>query len=160
MPRSWGRRAVSMIPSLQLSGIQSPGRPSWLLAVPPLWRHFLVSFVTTKHHPTVLVSFLLNPTAFHISEGKLSVGRMHIIFSQTSYMEENILNLVNRALLLLKMANDIESCQSFLAGAGLLEQNSSANKTPPLIIRPGLVTAHYIILEKIPHFSGLQFSLI
>lgn len=81
MPRSWGRRAVSMIPSLQLSGIQNPGRPSWLLAVPPLWRHFLVLFVTTKHHPIVLVSFLLNPTAFHISEGKLSVGKMNIIFS-------------------------------------------------------------------------------
>ena len=159
MSRSWERRAVSMIPRLQLSGTQSPGRPSWLLAVAPLWRHFLVLFVATKNHPRVFVSFLLNPTAFHISEGNLSVGRVKIIFSQTSYMEENILNLVNRALLLLKMANDTESCQSFLAGAGLLEWNSLANKTPFLIICPGLVATQYIILE-IPHFSGPQFSLI
>lgn len=81
MSRSWERRAVSIIPRLQLSGTQSPGRPSWLLAVAPLWRHFLVLFVATKNHARVFVSFLLNPTAFHISEGKLSVGRVKIIFS-------------------------------------------------------------------------------
>lgn len=52
------------------SRIQSPGRPLgcwlWLL-------YGVISlFVATKNHPTVFVPFLPNPTAFHISEGKLS----------------------------------------------------------------------------------------
>ena len=75
-------------------------------------------------------------------------------------MEENILNLADRASLLLKMASDTESSQSFMAGVGRLGRNSLANKTPCRIIRPGLAAARYIILEKIPHFSGPQFSLM
>ena len=75
-------------------------------------------------------------------------------------MEENILNLVVRASLLLKMANDTESSQSFMAGVGRLGWNSLANKMPCWIICPGLVAARYIVLEKIPQLSGPQFSLM